>query len=227
MFTFADLMRQAQGGQAIDNIAAAYGLKRTDVEKLMMTLLPLYSLGLKKSLTEMTSPGSVTDLLDPEKFRAAFDDARAAVSPAATEAGRIALEKMFGSGEAAGVIAEQAAAASGIGADVVSKVMPTMAATVFGGVVKHLEDGPFAPILKAWSGTMDAKGNPFDMVTNPYRDAMKAFLKGYAEGKPKQKPAGVSWPEGMETWGKLFDAGFEMNEASRKAFEKVYGIKLG
>ncbi|WP_075218072.1 DUF937 domain-containing protein [Mongoliimonas terrestris] len=226
MFTFADMMRQAQGGQAIDNIAAAYGLKRTDVEKLMMTLLPLYSLGLKKSLTEMSSPGSITDLLDPEKFRAAFDDARAAVSPAATEAGRIALEKMFGSGEAAGVIAEQAAAASGIGADVVSKIMPTMAATVFGGVVKQLEDGPFAPILKAWSGTMDAKGNPFDMVTNPYRDAMKAFLKGYAEGKPKPKAAGVSWPEGMETWGKLFDAGFEMNEASRKAFEKVYGIKL-
>ncbi|WP_181705972.1 DUF937 domain-containing protein [Chthonobacter rhizosphaerae] len=228
MFTFADLMRQAQGGQAIDNIAAAYGLKRTDVEKLMMTLLPLYSLGLKKSLTEMTSPATVSDLLDPDKFRAAFEDARAAVSPAATEAGRIALERMFGSGEAASVIAEQAAAATGVGADVVSKVMPTMAATVFGGVVKQIEESPFAPVMKAWSGPTDDAASPFDVLTNPYKDAMKAFLKGYAEGKPKKKSAtGVEWPEGMETWGKLFDAGFEMNEASRKAFEKVYGIKLG
>lgn len=230
MFTFADMMRQAQGGQAIDNIAAAYGLKRTDVEKLMSTLLPLYAVGLRRAFQDMKSPATLTDVLDPVKFRAAFDDAREAVSPAATEAARIALERVFGSGEAATVIADQAAAATGVGADVVSKVMPAMAATVFGGIVKNLEDSPLAPVLKAWNGTMGRDASAFDVLTNPYRDAMKAFLKGYAEGPPKKKTAGVSgieWPDGMEGWGKLFDAGFEMNEASRRAFESVYGIKLG
>lgn len=224
MFTFADLMRQAQGGQALDNLAAAYGLKREDMEKLTRTLLPLYSWGLQRSMQEASSPAAFADLMEPDKFRAAFDDARAAVSPAATEAGRIALEKLFGSGAAAKVIADQAAAATGVGADVVSKVLPAMTATLFGGIVKQVEDSPFAPMLKAWTGPIDSAANPFTAFAGPARDAMNAFLKGYAEGNGKA-PAGDAqrWPEGMQAWGQLFDAGVEANEASRKAFEQIFG----
>ncbi|WP_181702800.1 DUF937 domain-containing protein [Chthonobacter albigriseus] len=224
MFTFADLMRQAQGGQALDNIAAAYGLKREDMDKLTRTLLPLYSWGLQKSMKEAQSPSAFADLLEPDKFRAAFDDARAAVSPAATEAGRIAMEKLFGSGAAAKVIAEQAAAASGVGADVVSKVLPTMTATLFGGIVKQIEESPFAPMLKAWTGPLDATANPFAAFAGPARDAMSSFLKGYAEGNGKPEQAvDPRWPGGMEAWGKMFEAGVEANEASRKAFEQIFG----
>lgn len=226
MFTFADLMRQAQGGQAIDNIAAAYGLKRTDVEKLMATLLPLLSRGMQRSMSDLNSPQAFAELMsDPEKFRAAFDDARAAVSPAATEAGRIALEKLFGSGEAAKVITEQAAAASGVGADVVSKVIPTMTATVFGGVIKQIEDSPFAPLMKAWTGPVDPMTNPLGAFAGPMRDAMGSFLKGYAEGPAKAAAPASRWPEGMGAFGQLFEAGMEANEASLKAFEQLFGLK--
>lgn len=221
MFTFADLMRQAQGGQAIDNIAKAYGMERREVEALMATLLPVFALGFRKSLQDMASPANLQDMLDPGKFQAAYEDARSAISPAATESGRIALEKMFGSGDAARVIADQASTITGIGADVVSKAMPVMAAMLFGGLSKEIESGPFGPMIKAFASdparAMAAYGNPM-------RDAMGAFFKGYAEGKPKPKPAapeGVEWPEGMEQFGKLFEAGFEMNEANRKAFEQI------
>jgi hypothetical protein len=220
MFTFLDLMRQAQGGQAIDNLAAAYGLKRGDFEKLMGTLLPVFALGMKKSVADMANASNLSEMLDPDKFRAAFDDTQAAVSPAATEAGRIALEKMFGSGQAADVIAAQASAMTGVGADVVSRVMPAMAATLFGGIAKELENTPFAPMLKSFGGNPAAALEAFG---NPMKDAMGAFLKGYAEGKPGTTPPaeGIKWPMGMEGFGKLFEAGMEMNEASRKAFEQI------
>jgi hypothetical protein len=221
MFTLLDLMRQAQGGQAIDNLAAAYGLKRRDLETLMGTLLPVFALGMKKSVADMASPASVADLIDPDKFRAAYDDTSAAMSPAATEAGRIALQKMFGSGDAADVIARQASAITGIGADVVSRVMPAMTATLFGGIAKELEATPLAPFLKGFSADPTAA---LGALGNPMKDAMGAFLKGYAEGKPGAEPAaaeGIRWPAGMEGFGKMFEAGMEMNEASRKAFEQI------
>lgn len=229
MFTFADLMRQAQGGQALENIAAAYGLKRTDVEAMMATLLPLLSLGLQRSMREINSPQALAQVMtDPDKFRAAFDDARAAMSPAATEAGRIALEKVFGSPDAARVITEQAAAASGVGADVVSKVIPAMTATLFGGLVKQIEESPFAPMMKAWTGSIDPTANPLAAFAGPMRDAMSAFLKGYAAGPEKDAaPEATRWPDGMEAFGKLFDAGMEANDASRKAFEQIFGLKRG
>lgn len=228
MFTFADLMRQAQGGQAIDNLAKAYGLSRPEFDKLMGTLLPVFALGMKKSAADMTSPAAFAEMLDPDKFRAAYEDARAAVSPAATEAARLALEKMFGSGDAASVLARQASAMTGLGVDVVSKVMPAMAATLFGGLAKELEGTPFAPFLKnAKAGDAAAA---FGAFGNPMRDAMGAFLKGYAEGKPgatQAEPEAPQWPPGMEGFGKLFEAGVEMNEAGRSFFEQWMGGRKG
>lgn len=222
MFNFADLMRQAQGGQALDNIAAATGLSRQEVEKLTATLLPVFALGMQKSAQQWASPAGFADLVNPEKFRSAFDDARSAVSPAMTEASRLALEKMFGSGDAAKVIADQAAAASGVGADVVSRVMPAIAATLFGGIAKQIEDGPFAPFFKAWSGGIDPSKDPMGAFANPFKDAMGAFLKGYAEGKPDPaKPEAPKWPEGMEQFGKMFEAGMDWSDTNRKAFEQI------
>jgi hypothetical protein len=218
MFTFVDLMRQAQGGQAVDNMAEAFGLKRSDMESLMATLLPVFALGMRKSMQDMARASTLAEALDPDKFRAAYEDTTAAVSPAVTEAGRIALEKMFGSGDAAKVIAAQASAMTGVGADVVSNVMPAMAATLFGGISQQMESGPFAPMLKAFGGGAAGVAG----MENPFKDAMSAFFKGYAAGKAKPKAETTyQWPQGMEQFGKLFEAGITMNEANRKAFEKI------
>jgi hypothetical protein len=220
MLTFFDLLKSAQGGQAFDNIAAVYGLKRGDLEALSTALLPAFQIGLQRTLT--TSPSSMTDLLDPERFRAAFEDARAAASPAATEAGRMALERIFGSKEAAKVVAEQASAMSGVGADVVSKVMPTLAATLLGGLGKAIEDTPMQPLLKAWSGGVDPAQDPLSAMMTPWRNAMDAFLRGYAAGKPvAQAEEGAEWPEGMAAFGKMFEAGVDIGEQNRKAFEQI------
>ncbi|HUG62809.1 MAG TPA: DUF937 domain-containing protein [Methylomirabilota bacterium] len=222
MFTFADLMNKAQGGQALDNIAAAYGLKRSDLDALTGTLLPVFQLGLQRTLRDMASPAPLGDLLDPDTFGAAFEDAHAAMSPAATEAGRMALERMFGSRDAARVVADQAAAITGVGSDVVSKVMPTLAATLLGGIGKAIEDTPMRDILKTWSGGVDPATAPLAAMAAPYRDAMNAFMKGYAKGKPKPKPEiGAEWAEGMEAFGKMFQAGVELNEQNRRSFEQI------
>ncbi len=221
MFTFADLMNQAQGGKALDNIAAAYGLKRSDLEAINRTLLPVFQIGLMRTMADRAGPATLDDLIDPKTFGAAFEDARAAVSPAATEAGRMALERMFGSKDAARVVADQAAAISGVGSDVISKVMPSLAATLLGGLGKAMEGTPMREALKSWSG-IDPADEPLAAMAAPWREAMSAFLRGYAEGKPVPKPEGApDWPEGMEAFGKMFEAGVDLGEQNRKAFEQI------
>jgi hypothetical protein len=228
MFTFADLLRQAQGGQALDNIAAAYGLKRGEVEAMTTALLPMLQIGLQRSLTEAAAPSTVADLLDPDRFGAAFEDAHAALSPAATEAGRMALARIFGSPEAAKVVADQTAAISGVGADVVSKVMPTLAATVLGGIGKAIADSPLRPVLQAWSGGVDPATDPLSAMTTPYRDAMGAFMRGYARGKADPKTAASALPPGMEAFGRMFQAGVEISDQNRRAFEQMLdGLRKG
>lgn len=221
MFTFADLMKQAQGGRALDNIAAAYGLKLSDLEAINRSLLPMFQLGFQRSMRDAGGAASIDEMLDPDKFGAAFDDAHAAMSPAATEAARMALERLFGSRDAARVVADQAAAMSGVGSDVVSKVMPTLAATLFGGIGKAIEDTPMRAVLRDWSG-IDPAEQPLAAMAAPWKDAMAAFMKGYAEGKPRPKGAGsTAWPEGMEAFGRMFDAGVDLGEQNRKAFEQI------
>jgi hypothetical protein len=218
MFTFQDLMRQAQGGQAIENIAKAYGLKTQDVEKLTGALLPVFSLGFQKSFANLRDAKSPAEFFDGTRFKAAYDDASAAVSPAATEAARITLDKLFGSGDAADVIAGQVAKITGVGADMVAKVMPTIAATLFGGLAKELETGPFASMFKAYGA--DA-ANPMEAMAAPFKDAMNSFFKGYV-GEDAKKPAGLQWPPGMEAFGKMFEPGVEIAEANAKLFEKMF-----
>jgi hypothetical protein len=223
MLTFLDLLKTAHGGNAFDSIAKAYGLKPGEVETMATAFLPMFQFGLLRSMRQAAAPETLADLLDPSKFGAAFEDAHAAASPPAREAGRMALERVFGSKDAARVAADQAAEISGVGADVVSKVMPTLAATLLGGLGKSIEDTPMAAMLKAWSGGVDPSADPMAAMTAPYRDAMNAFLKGYAEGKPKPEPEPGTWPEGLDAFGKMFDAGVEITEKNRKAFEKIFG----
>jgi hypothetical protein len=221
MFTFADLLKQAQGGQALDNIAAAYGLKRGDVEAMSGALLPMFQIGFQRSFADRGATSTVADLVDPDKFGAAFEDVHAALSPGVTEAGRMALANLFGSPDAARVLADQTAAITGIGSDVVSKVMPTLAATLLGGVGKAIADTPMRAILEAWSGGVDPATDPLTAVTAPYRDAMAAFLKGYARGKPGSASPDPAWTNGMEAVGRMFQAGVELSEQNRRAFEQV------
>jgi hypothetical protein len=221
MFTFADLLGRAQGGQALDTIAAAYGLKRSDLDALSAALLPALQIGLQRRFADPSFAKAPAELFDPATFGAAFEDAHAALSPAATEAGRMALERLFGSPEAARVVADQVSAMSGVGADVVGKVMPTLAATVLGGIGKSIEDSPLRPLLKAWSGGIDPAEEPLAAFVTPYRDAMAAFLKGYASGKARPEPETPGWAEGMQAFGRLFQAGVDISEQNRKAFEQI------
>jgi hypothetical protein len=119
------------------------------------------------------------------------------------------------------VVAEQTAAMTGVGADVVSKVMPTLAATLFGGIGKAIEDTPLRAVLKAWSGGVDPASQPLEAMVAPYRDAMNAFMRGYAEGKPKPKAEAAPWPEGLEAFGKMFQAGVEISDQNRRTFEQM------
>jgi hypothetical protein len=196
-------------------------LKRGDLDALTGALLPMFQIGMQRSMADLGAPKTLSDLLDPDTFGSAFEDAHAALSPAATEAGRMALTRLFGSPDAARVVAEQTAAMTGVGADVVSKVMPTLAATLFGGIGKAIEDTPLRAVLKAWSGGVDPASEPLAAMVAPYRDAMNAFMRGYAEGKPKPKAEAAAWPEGLEAFGKMFQAGVDISDQNRRTFEQM------
>ncbi|MBH0238224.1 DUF937 domain-containing protein [Methylobrevis albus] len=238
MYTFTDLMRQAQGGRAVENFAGQFGVTPGDVEKLMATLLPVYAMGLQRNVAPAADPFGFVAALRQGPFKLAFESWEAAASKVAQEAGREALERIFGSKEIAKAVADQAALMTGLTTELVNRMMPMLTTTLLGGVGREVEKTPLAAMMDQWAKAMPAgfqagmpaakpsaaPENPFAVPGNPFADAVSAFWKGYSDGpapaKPPEPPPSPL-TEGTAALGKLFDAGLEMQETNRKAFERI------
>ncbi|SON54527.1 hypothetical protein HDIA_0986 [Hartmannibacter diazotrophicus] len=239
MYTFTDLMRQAQHGQAIENFASQFGMTPNDIEKLMATMLPVYAMGMQRRMTMPNAdPFGLFALMRTGPFKAAFDSYDAAVAKTTQDAGIEAMAKIFGSREAAKAIAEQAAMMTGIGTDIVNRMMPMMTSVLLGGLGKEIDKGPFVAMMEAWqkgfSGQAENKpGAASAAPFNPFTAPMDAFMKGFSAGKPEHAPEPEPEPEpelppepdfqntGVAALKHMFDAGMELQETNRKAFERI------
>src|SRR3546814_19652397 len=115
--------------------------------------------------------------------------------------GNAILEKIFGSKDVSRAIAAQAAQLTGIGQDVLKKMLPAMADTIMGGMFKQatgqMQQGgdvfsstPMGQMAKPWLDSLglqpkppagSAAGDPFD---NPFirRQHLVEGKKGLAPG---------------------------------------------
>ncbi|ODN71695.1 DUF937 domain-containing protein [Methylobrevis pamukkalensis] len=231
MYTFTDLMRQAQNGRALENFASSFGMTPHDVEKLMATMLPVYAMGLQRSMTPAADPFGFFAMLKTGPFRPAFESFETAMSAQAQDAGREAMARIFGSKEAAKAVADQVALVTGIGNDIVARIMPAFTSTLLGGVGREIEKTPFAAMMETWQKTfMPAaapapKEAPFNPFTGPFTAPFESFMKGYAESKPEPAPPPPPEPEpttdGLATLKHMFNAGLEMQDTNRRAFERI------
>jgi len=234
LYTFTDLMRQAHHGRMVENFASQFGLTASDTEKLMATMLPVYAMGLQKNLQTQADPFGVVALIKAGPFRQAYESFEAAVSGSAQDAGRDAMMRIFGSGDAAKAIADQVATITGVGTDIVNKMMPAMTSTLLGGIGKEIEESPLAGLMERWqTGFGLSPGKAPDTPFNPFTAPMEAFMKGFSDGKPAAAapaPAPAAAPEpatpdpaadGLATLRHIFNAGLELQETNRKAFERI------
>ena len=192
MINMFELLRQAQGGAAFDNLARAYGVSPEQMRAAVAALTPAFAQGFQRQPQNDEAARRFAELLQTETYARAFEAQASAFDQAAASAGEEALGALFGSKEVSRAVAAQAAAASGVQAEIIRKVLPALASILFGGFAKAAQGSMGAGAASGLPGAFGAF----------WGEAMRA-----ASGAAQQKPAGAAPGNPFEEWTRGFAPG--------------------
>jgi hypothetical protein len=131
-----EMIANAQGGNAINNLANQYGLSPDQAQSAIEALLPALSMGMQQ---KAQSADGLETLL--QSFgggqHAAFHDADGdGIPDDATPFGNDVLGQVFGSKDVSRAVAQQASFMSGVPAGILKQMLPVIASMVMGGMFK-------------------------------------------------------------------------------------------
>ncbi|WP_020181219.1 DUF937 domain-containing protein [Methylopila sp. M107] len=197
MYTMFDLFRQAQGGAALDNLARAYGMSPEQMRAATAALTPAFMQGFQRQAASDAGAQRFADLFQTEAYARAFEAQAAALDPRTRGAGEEALGAMFGNKDVSRAVAAQAAAASGVQAQIIRQVLPVLASILMGGFMKAIQNG-------AGSAAQTGGGAAFP---GPLGDIFGQML---GQKAPPQQPSGQN--DGapgnpFEQWIDMFSRG--------------------
>lgn len=165
MEPFVQMLRAAQGGQGLDNLARLYGLSLQQAQVAAEALMPAFAAGLQKRMGTPEGLAQLMVLMMRGPYGTLYDTRPS--SPAdLTQPGLNALEAVFGSEEVSRAVMNHASATTGLGMAVMNQMTPGLAALIMGGLTKSLAasgalNQMLAGFLARASGQPTPTGNPW------------------------------------------------------------------
>jgi Bacterial protein of unknown function (DUF937) len=152
-----DVLRQAQGGTAIANLGHAFGISAEQADSILELVLPELSTRLERNTLSRGGTADLLEALGQGHHEVYVDDPRAATHPDARADGVAILDHIVGKKDASRAIADQAAAASGVPADIIKAMLPVIAGMLMGGLSKSMQ-GSLGGILGRMGGGATSGG---------------------------------------------------------------------
>lgn len=223
MDPFVQMLRAAQGGHGLENIARLYGLTPQQAQMAAEALMPAFGAAFRQALQSPETTASLMATMIRGPYAGFYS--RFGAPDQLSEAGTTALSTIFGSPEVTRAVANHAAASAGLGAAVMGQMMPGLASLWMGGLTKSLAaSGAMQQMVAGILAGMDPAGgkarapqwtgNPWiDAFTsfmtppqpsrpatpstgNPWADAFAQMMLGATPAKPEPaRPAGTSWQD--------------------------------
>ena len=131
------MVLQAQGGGAVNEIAKNFGLNANQAQSAIEHLLPALGSGLAKNAATPQGLEGLMGALSKGGHGKYLDDLSNLSSANALNDGNGILGHVFGSKDVSRQVAAQAAAQTGIGADVLKKMLPVLATMAMGALAKQ------------------------------------------------------------------------------------------
>jgi hypothetical protein len=201
MFNWFDLMRQAQGGAAFDNMARQFGLSPEQVQRATAALLPAFAMGLQRNAANPNGMEQFFKLMSAGHYPSFFESAAQAFTPQARQEGTTVLNQLFGSDDVSRRVAQQAAAVSGVGADILQQMLPLMAGIFAGGLAQAARSGPMTGAMaNAFAPEPKPPAAPGQTGFGAWADLWGGFLGGGAKPAAAPQPAPGSFDEMMASF---------------------------
>lgn len=238
MMTLFEMMLRAQNGAAMDAMAKQFGLAQEQVAQALAALTPAFSSGLKRTATNPYDLSGLFSAMSSGNYGQYFEDLSKAFTPQGVADGNQVLQQLFGSKEVSKAIAAQAAQVTGIGQDILKSMLPAMADTIMGGLMKQglgqmggntnpFTVTPIAPMVQQWLEATGFAPKPApkpsaDPFNNPFINAWKDMM-GMAQTKPAPKPQASANPfldnPYAKAWQDMLNTSFGTTPAAQAAAE--------
>jgi hypothetical protein len=137
-----EMIMQAQGGKAAQNVGSQYGLDASQSQNAIAALLPAISSALKQNTQSPQGLQGLLGALQGGNHSQYIDKADIYAKPETVNEGNAILGHLFGSKEVSRAVAGHAAEKSGIGADVLKKMLPMVATMAMGSLSKQTQQQP-------------------------------------------------------------------------------------
>ncbi len=205
MVNLLDIMRQAQQGAGMDNMARQFGLSLADAQRAVETLLPAFSLGFRRNALDPGAFGPFLDALSSGRY-APFFDGTTLMPGGGIQPGAELMGQIFGSPEVSRQIAQQASVMSGVGAQVLQQMMPTIGAVLMGGMTRYASLEGVSDVLRQWADWLKVAASSQRARSQPASPdlyAAWAGLVGSMFGMTSEKRAPAPPPGPMDPWSQL------------------------
>lgn len=132
-----DVLLSANGGGAVKQLGQQFGLDDDRAGAALSALVPALASGLAKNATQTGGLENLLGALAGGRHASYLDDLGSLARPETTSDGNNILGHILGSKDVSRQVAQQAAASSGVGADVLKQMLPVVAAMVMGAMAKN------------------------------------------------------------------------------------------
>lgn len=136
-----EILQQAQGGQAMNNLARQFGVTPQQAEAVIESVIPEVSRRLERATL---SRGGLSDLIGalgaahPERV---LDSASALSDPATKQLGIGFLDQILGTKDQSRAVAGRAARSSGVSEALIKSMLPYIVTMVMGALAKQTSGG--------------------------------------------------------------------------------------
>ncbi len=179
-----DIVMNAGNGQAVQAMMRQFGLNQAQMTSALEALLPAFSQGLKRNTADPYGLGAVMQAMMAGGYGQFFTNPAAAFTPAGMSAGNAVLGQLFKSKDLSRAVASQAAAATGIGQEVLKQMLPALATMLMGGLAQQT-------MMKASSGGFGASGNIFgEIIDQMMKQGMGQARRPEPQPEPMDNPLG-------------------------------------
>ena len=142
-----DLLRSAQGGALLQNLANSHGISTEQLDSILNSVVPALSNRIERNTLSRAGLADTIDEASRPEHAKVMSGASEPASPLAAQAGIGALDTIFGSKDASRSVAAQAAMSSGIEQALIQKLLPILASLVMAALSKGMQGG-LGDILK-------------------------------------------------------------------------------
>lgn len=134
--TVAEMIGRAQGGAAVENIAASIGARPEQVEQALTVILPQLTRTLERNTLSRGGLADLVQAVGDGHHEAYLQNPELLGSDAMRSDGEAILAHVLGSEEAGRSLAYRAAATTGLSEAIIAKLLPIIAAMLMGGLAK-------------------------------------------------------------------------------------------